>query len=64
MNLQEFENQYRESVDEILNKLQSLVMLSTKLEADIVEVGQSVQVLSRNTEVFIEQQRQAGSESE
>lgn len=64
MNLQEFENQYRESVDEILNKLQSLVMLSTKLEADIVEVGQSVQVLSRNTEVFIEQQREANRQSE
>lgn len=57
MNLEEFENQYRESLDHTLNKLQTATLLLSLAEATIMEVGTSVQVLSQKVEAFITQQK-------
>lgn len=57
MNIQEFENQYQESVSQILNELQSMAIISSRLESNIVEVGTAVQGLSQMVESFVRQQR-------
>ncbi|MFK8185527.1 MAG: hypothetical protein AB8B99_19295 [Phormidesmis sp.] len=53
MNIQEFENQYQESVSKILNELQSMAITSNRLESSIVEVGKSVQNLNKMVEDFM-----------
>ncbi len=59
MNIQEFENQYQESVSKILNELQSMAIISNRLESDIVEVGTSVRNLNQMVEAFLNQRRDA-----
>lgn len=56
MNIQEFERQYQESVSKILNDLQSMAIVSNRLESTIVEVGSSVQSLNKMVEDFLNQQ--------
>ncbi|MEM9090014.1 MAG: hypothetical protein AAGC93_14845 [Cyanobacteria bacterium P01_F01_bin.53] len=56
MNIQEFERQYQESVSKILNDLQSMAIVSNRLESTIVEVGSSVQSLNKMVEDFLKQQ--------
>ena len=56
MNTQEFEHQYQESVGKILNELQSMAIISNRLESAIVEVGTSVQNLNKMVEDFLEEQ--------
>ncbi|MEL6490586.1 MAG: hypothetical protein AAFV85_02635 [Cyanobacteria bacterium J06634_6] len=56
MNTQEFEHQYQESVSRILNELQSMAIISNRLEASIVEVGTSVQNLNRMVEGYLKNQ--------
>ncbi|NJM97805.1 MAG: hypothetical protein HC800_12195 [Phormidesmis sp. RL_2_1] len=56
MNTQEFASQYRESVSQILNHLQSMAIISNRLENNIVEVGTSVQNLNKMVEDFLKQQ--------
>ncbi|MEM6867654.1 MAG: hypothetical protein AAGB19_17215 [Cyanobacteria bacterium P01_F01_bin.3] len=56
MNTQEFETQYQESVSKILNDLQSMAIISNRLESSIVEVGTSVQNLNKMVEDFIKSQ--------
>lgn len=56
MNTEEFESQYQASVSQILNKLQSMAIVSNRLEASVVEVGVSVQKLNQMVEDFLEQQ--------
>ncbi|WP_121967950.1 hypothetical protein [Leptolyngbya sp. BC1307] len=58
MNIQEFESQYQESVSQILNELQSMAIISSRLESNIVEVGTAVQGLSQMVESFVRQQRE------
>ena len=59
MNIQEFENQYQESVSKILTELQSMAIISNRLESGIVEVGASVQDLNQMVEIFLKEQRDA-----
>ncbi|MGB3297125.1 MAG: hypothetical protein WBA76_02565 [Phormidesmis sp.] len=55
MNIQEFESQYQESVSKILNELQSMAIISNRLESTIVEVGTSVQNLNQMVEDFLKE---------
>jgi methionine aminopeptidase len=57
VNIQEFESQYQESVSKILNELQSMAIVSNRLESNIVEVGVSVQNLNQMVEDFLRQQQ-------
>jgi exonuclease VII small subunit len=57
MNLEEFETQYRRTIEESLNQLQTAVLLVARLEAKIATVGQDLQNLSQIVEEFITEQR-------
>jgi hypothetical protein len=57
VNIQEFESQYQESVSKILNELQSMAIISNRLESTIVEVGASVQSLNQMVETFLREQQ-------
>ncbi len=57
MNLDEFELQYRNSIDETLNQLQAAVLLLAQLENRITVIGQDLQTLSQTVEEFVGQQR-------
>jgi hypothetical protein len=57
MNLEEFENYYRDTVEKILNDLQTAVLLAANLENRIIVIGQDLQNLSQTVEEFIIQQR-------
>ena len=60
MNIQEFETNYRNGIDETLNQLQTAVLLLSQLEARITIIGQDLQNLSQTVEEFIiEQQDQS-----
>lgn len=58
MNIQEFENQYRNGIDETLNQLQTAVLLLAQLENRITIIGQDLQNLSQTVEEFVIQQQQ------
>ncbi|MGB3296323.1 MAG: hypothetical protein WBB01_25330 [Phormidesmis sp.] len=64
VNIQEFESQYQESVGKILNELQSMAIISNRLESNIVEVGASVRSLNQMVETFLKQQREADGPSD
>lgn len=64
MNIKEFENQYQESVSKILNELQSMAIISNRLESTIVEVGTSVQSLNKMVEDFLKQQEHSRQSSD
>ena len=64
MNTQEFESQYQESVSKILNELQSMAIISNRLESSIVEVGSSVQSLNKMVEDYLKQHPEASAPSE
>ena len=60
MNLDEFENQYLQMMDQSINQLQITVLLLSRLsqvEANLLDVGQNLQNLSQTVEEFITQQR-------
>jgi exonuclease VII small subunit len=57
MNLEEFETQYRRTIEESLNQLQTAVLLVANLEAKIATVGQELQNLNQTVEEFITEQR-------
>lgn len=60
MNLNEFETQYRETMEQSINQLQAAVLLLSQLsrvEANVLAVGQNLQILSQVVEEFITQQR-------
>ncbi|NJL84798.1 MAG: hypothetical protein HC886_00555 [Leptolyngbyaceae cyanobacterium SM1_1_3] len=58
MNIQDFEGRYREEMGEILNQLQTVVLLSSQIEARITRIGNSIQQLSQTVESFIREQKQ------
>jgi predicted metal-binding protein len=53
MDPKKFEVYYREEVRQILDKLQSAMLVSSQLEAALAEIGEAVQVLSRNVEQYL-----------
>ncbi len=57
MNLEEFETQYRNTIDQSLNQLQTAVLLLAQLEARITNVGLDLQHLSQSLEEFIRDQK-------
>ena len=57
MNLDEFENQYRRALDANLNRLQTAVLLTNKLETIVTEVGQDLQNLTLTFEEYVNEQR-------
>lgn len=57
MNLDEFESQYRDTMDETLNQLQTATLLVAQVQAKIAEIGRSVQNISLTVEEFITQQK-------
>ncbi|MFQ4140029.1 hypothetical protein PGN35_027325 [Nodosilinea sp. PGN35] len=57
MTPQEFEMLYREQIRDILNRLQSAVAASSQLEHTITDIGEAVQVLSRDVERFLAEQQ-------
>ncbi len=59
--LDEFESQTRETIEQTLNYLHTASLLVGQLETQIVETGRSLQVLSQLIESFIAQQRQQGN---
>ncbi|NMF81925.1 hypothetical protein [Nodosilinea sp. P-1105] len=57
MDWQEFETSYREQTRDILNRLQSTMLVSSQLEAALAEIHESVQSLTRDVEAFLAEQR-------
>ncbi|WP_250125021.1 hypothetical protein [Chroococcidiopsis sp. CCMEE 29] len=57
MELDEFEAQYKQAIEENLNQLQTAVLLLAQLEARITSVGQNLQNLSQAVEEYLNQQR-------
>lgn len=57
-NLDEFESQTRDTIEQTLNQLHTASLLVGQLETQIVETGRSLQTLSHLIEGFIAQQRQ------
>lgn len=57
MNLEEFETQYRDAIDETLNQLQTVVLLLAQLQARITNVGQDLQNLSQTVEDLVTAQK-------
>lgn len=57
MDIEEFELQYRNGIDQTLNQLQSAVLLLAQLEDRITVIGQDLQTLSRTVEEFVSQHR-------
>ena len=57
MNLQDFESQYRNAMDETLNELQTAMLLVTQAQRKISEIGTNVQNLSQIVEEFIISQK-------
>lgn len=57
MNIEEFELNYRNGIDDTLNQLQTAVLLLAQLEDRITVIGQDLQNLSQTVEEFVTQQR-------
>jgi hypothetical protein len=57
MNLQDFESQYRNAMDETLNELQTAILLLAQAQRKISEIGNKVQNLSQIVEEFIANQK-------
>jgi tRNA1(Val) A37 N6-methylase TrmN6 len=57
MNIEEFELQYRNGIDQTLNQLQTAVLLLAQLEDRITVIGQDLQNLSQTVEEFVIEQR-------
>lgn len=55
MNIEEFEINYRNGIDETLNQLQTAVLLLAQLEDRITVIGQDLQNLSQTVEDFVVQ---------
>ncbi|WP_017318898.1 hypothetical protein [Mastigocladopsis repens] len=56
MNLQEFESQYRNNMDEALNELQTAILLLAQVQNTISLLGSYVQSLSQTVEEYINTQ--------
>lgn len=63
MNLPEFEQQYRDSIDQILSDLQTLTLRLSELERKTLKIGESVHHVSYVVEEFLESQKDQKEES-
>ncbi|GAC1467139.1 MAG: hypothetical protein NVS2B14_04950 [Chamaesiphon sp.] len=57
MNLENFETQYSNAMDELLNKLQTVSLLLAQAQDQIMEINHSVQNVSHTVEEYINQNR-------
>jgi len=57
MNLEEFEVEYQAAIDNVLNQMQTLVLLLACAEAKTVEIGDSLQSIRQMTASFLIEQR-------
>ncbi|PSB06584.1 hypothetical protein C7B76_29410 [filamentous cyanobacterium CCP2] len=57
MNLNEFESQARNTLEQTLNQLQAATLMIARLEVQLAEAGRTIQILSGQIEEFISQQR-------
>lgn len=58
MDLPEFEQRYRNSIEQILSDLQFITLRLTELERKVLTIGRTVQDVSSLVEDFIESQKQ------
>jgi hypothetical protein len=63
IDLEEFESQTRETIEQTLNQLHTAALLVGQLETQIAETGRSLQTLSQLIETFIAQQKRQSSSS-
>ncbi len=63
MNLEEFELESREQIEQILNRLQTVTVLTAQLDSQLAETGHAVRSLSHLIETFIREQRQQPGDS-
>jgi hypothetical protein len=59
MNLEEFEAQTRDVIEQTLNQLHTATLLIAQLENQVSETGKTVQALSQFIETFVAQQKSA-----
>lgn len=57
MNLNEFETQTRDSIEQALNQLNTATLMVARLEVQLSEAGRTIQILSRQIEEFLAEQR-------
>lgn len=59
MNLNEFEIQARDSIEQVLNQLNTATLMVARLEIQLSETGRTIQTLSQQIEEFLAEQRQS-----
>jgi exonuclease VII small subunit len=64
MNLNEFETQARDSIEQALNQLNTATLMVARLEAQLSEAGRTIQILSQQVEEFLTEQRQPPENSQ
>lgn len=64
MDLEQFESQTREAIEQTLNQLQTAALLAARLQTQISEAGRSVQNLSETVELFLAQSREQSNDAE
>jgi hypothetical protein len=57
MSLEEFEVEYQAAIDDVLNQMQTLVLLLACAETKTVEIGDSLQSIRQMTASFLTEQR-------
>lgn len=57
MKLEEFENQYRDAMDDTLNQLQTVILLLAQIESQVRGISSSVQSLSHTVEKYINENK-------
>ncbi len=58
MTLEEFEQHYRQAMEDALTQLQTATLLVAQAEARITQIGQTLHLLNRDVEQFIDHRRQ------
>lgn len=64
MNLNEFETQTRDSIEQALNQLNTATLMVARLEVQLSETGRMIQILSQQIEEFLAEQRQPPENSQ
>lgn len=57
MNLEEFESNCRNAIEQSLNELQTAALLAAELENRIAVIGENLQNISQTVEEFIVEQK-------